>query len=330
MKNDYLLKAPLNDQNFRNFVQDALDSKFYRALDQTIAIYAKKYDYSDLSKLLDILRKKRIKPSSETFKTIEDRIKSVMNLNTPTATTNILWGFASLGHVPDTRLIKTIIDHLQNKPEFYDDTHYARSLYALVLLDSVSKGTIRKKHGLNFEKEIKARKFDHPAEQKMIHDSCLWLDISHDTSPGEESDKHSAIETQLTSAFNKAGIPAKMQSTHNEVDEIGHTVDIALRYNEQIVHVEFDGPWHFNRELVNNYIPILNGSTIFQTALMRKIAPDQGIIRINHNDLSGKENDADLLEFVNRLEDSMYQHPTSGVYMTRKKGSRIKLKPLSL
>lgn len=105
-----------------------------------------------------------------------------------------------------------------------------------------------------------------------------------------ESDTSSLFESDVADELRESG--ARVNNGVS-IQTPSHIVDLSATFGQATFFVECDGPTHFVHGADDHKVS-LNGSTIFQTALIRKGNPDKSLVRIPIDVCYPKRGDRDF------------------------------------
>lgn len=115
-----------------------------------------------------------------------------------------------------------------------------------------------------------------PSERRMLADSKFWFDKDRRSKLPYEREQHSPLEYLVSERFRSAGAkPTKRRM----VRDVGHELDLSYRFNACNFDVEVDGSEHFIR-CTDGHVITLNGSSIYQSLLMREKDREQKLMRL--------------------------------------------------
>lgn len=247
---------------------------------------------SELLKILTIFSTLKAAPTQRIVQFInkQDVGQTVANILNTDEFVAFIKACANLRILPSTRLLQTlqrkIIPAVRKKSSVKAD-HYFSLLHSLAILDAQAQSTkqseisqkIRECVNVLYNVGIAPRK---DSERKILSDACTWFDISHNYNPSVDTDS-SYAEGKLKRLFIRAiGSEYTLQAIDPvEIPKLGgHTVDLSFIFNtyggrENVLFVECDGHSHYVMNLETE-TPMLNGSSIFQSLLIRKCLISSG------------------------------------------------------
>ncbi len=115
-----------------------------------------------------------------------------------------------------------------------------------------------------------------PNERRMLADSKFWFNKDRRSKLPREPEQHSPLEYLVSEKFKEAGaVPTRRRI----VKDVGHELDLSYRFNDCNFDVEVDGSEHFIR-CTDGHVITLNGSTIYQSLLMREKDREQKLVRL--------------------------------------------------
>ena len=113
-------------------------------------------------------------------------------------------------------------------------------------------------------------------ERRILADAKYWFGKDRRAKLPHETEQKSTLEYHVSERFKAAGA---MSMGSRTVRGGGHKIDLSFRFNECNFDVEVDGPEHFIR-CTDGHVITLNGSTIFQSLLMREKNAEQKLVRL--------------------------------------------------
>lgn len=213
---------------------------------------------------------------------------------------NSLYAFAVLGIRPSEEFLRVCEEAIDGFLEHMtmEEKHLSTTMYALGILSAVKqmdgKTGIARKMGSKIVDhiEMSGARFNFNERQKQkIFQACQWFDFESPTGPGMEEDPFHPVEERRFMAMVGQTMRDYFRTVSAEdtviFEKLGHAVDGAYEKNDtgKRVYLELDGHYHFvrSRDENGNTRKQYNGSTLFQTALTRKLAPEAIIIRVPSN-----------------------------------------------
>jgi hypothetical protein len=112
-------------------------------------------------------------------------------------------------------------------------------------------------------------------EPRMIADAKCWFDFERVPVSPDGKGRDSSLQYKVAEKFKDAGAKPIKRRTIKD----GHTIDLSFVFNDCNFDIEVDGPDHFIR-CTDGHVITMNGSSLFQTLLIRKKDPDKKIIRL--------------------------------------------------
>ena len=325
------LKSPLKPIRLFELFSFRLNNDEHKQLDQDLQDHLHKHTFHDLSVLVRALKKKNVRPSDETLEMIEKRAMATFDRKDTASQCDILYAFAVLAKRPSDDFIRKFASNYKASRQDFTSTDKAHTLLSLAIFDALPGTPIERLTRLNMKHEVSTHRYEKECEYKIINDVCLWFGIDCNVAQPPEHDNHSVYETMLSDAFNRAGHNTAHQQPANDIDEMEHAVDLMLAFHDAAIIVEFDGPHHYNTLLDGHHKEALNGKTLFQSALIKKMRPEQCLLRVGYADIGKHPTTDELDDYVAKLLDTLeYKASNDRAYTTRKAGNRVKLSPLSL
>ncbi len=114
--------------------------------------------------------------------------------------------------------------------------------------------------------------------QKQIHDSYLWFDRDRITENPMQSEKESRYERDILTRLRI--IRYNVDGHIHPIPILRQAIDFTLNTGKKRVHFEVDGPSHFLFSTQSDR-HIMDGKTLFRSALCRKLAPHDTIVRLH-------------------------------------------------
>lgn len=215
----------------------------------------------------------------------------------PVTVSNSLYAHAVLGIRPSEELLELCEDLLA---EFLEDNaigerQISMVMYSLGILSAVKqmdgKTGIAKRMAENIVRYIEGSggrlSFNGP-QKNQIFQACQWFDLDSPVGVGSEEDHmRSRNEGKLMGLVGHTMMDKFRRVAAEDTvifEKLGHSVDGVFEKNAtgQRFYIELDGHHHFVRSRDENgrMRKQYDGSTLFQTALARKLAPEAIIIRV--------------------------------------------------
>ena len=116
--------------------------------------------------------------------------------------------------------------------------------------------------------------------RQQLANACNWFGWTSPCDAPVEDTTMSARERKLNNVFTQAGLPLDQQACR--IESMGHKTDFALRQDDRLYLIEFDGRSHFVLE-AGGEKDAYKGSTLLQSALIRQHRPDATLVRIPYH-----------------------------------------------
>ncbi len=111
----------------------------------------------------------------------------------------------------------------------------------------------------------------------MLSDAILWFKGKTPYARPSEPDTSSIFESDVAEELRNSGASV---NSGVSIQTPNHIVDLSATFGQATFFVECDGPTHFVHGADDHKV-YLNGSTIFQTALIQKGNADKSLVRIS-------------------------------------------------
>ncbi len=234
------------------------------------------------------------------LKKTEDDIKDYSALNL----VSTLDSLARLGIDPGKKILQKAGERLPQVVSSMTISESFECLYALGILDAIGEhhhGAKRYPLGGTYNTLLKNQIFrskiaagETKAQLKMLADAIAWFRPTEPISATFEDSANPIFEKDVSATLESAGAlilePRQLRKPH-------HKLDLTASFGKATFHVECDGPTHFVRSADDHKV-YMNGSTLFQTALIHRALPDETVLRIPHNVFYAKMDDRDMWEEV--------------------------------
>lgn len=191
-----------------------------------------------------------------------------------------------LGILPDKQLLKEMGDRIRSSRNFFSPYQFISLMRSLAVLDCLSAHHhVSKPYSFGSlfsellnDKQTKSRidsvtKADCKA---MLSDAILWFKQKTPYARPSQPDTSSHLESHVADELRKSGASVNRGVSIQTPNRI---VDLSATFGQATFFVECDGPTHFVHGADDHKV-YLNGSTIFQTALIRKGNADKSLVRI--------------------------------------------------
>jgi hypothetical protein len=205
----------------------------------------------------------------------------------------LLLGYGQLGLIPHADILESVLQKTQqwldrsaSAPQApssmnFGDTAYA--LGALALADFLQPRPVYTRmaaQALTLIRQLHARKAQHTESYGMVHDAGEWFGLPHADLPWPDNDNvTSTSERGLRDHF----LGLNMRLGHQQLrryERLNKATDfMVFNHTGERLWVEFDGPSHFLVQPGAHKVAY-DGSTRFQSALMRRVNPERPLVRI--------------------------------------------------
>lgn len=189
---------------------------------------------------------------------------------------------AHLGVRLPQSVAQTLLKRIDANSNFLRDTQKTDLLWGLAVADSIFP-CAEYPQIAQVIKPLLPRSIRHLAVQKMRHDAFKWFDWKEDATNPYGRETTSRMEKDMIGVLKQAGIA--IEKKERVIPGFNQAVDFTAIADTGIsVHIEIDGPMHFNEAVDHqqqrNLNPFYNGQTLFRSALLKKSAPSARILRI--------------------------------------------------
>ncbi len=199
---------------------------------------------------------------------------------------SILGDVAHLGILPDKKLLIAMGDRIRSSRSYFSPHQLHSLMRSLAALDCLSvHHHVSKPYsfGSLFSElldDVKIRaKIASVMDvdcKAMLSDAILWFKGSTPYARPSESDTSSLFESDVAAELRNLGASV---TGGVSIQTPNHIVDLSATFGQATFFVECDGPTHFVHGADDHKV-YLNGSTIFQTALIQKGNADKSLVRI--------------------------------------------------
>lgn len=231
----------------------------------------------------------KMRPPERLVKFLEPKITQAVSEMHAKDMRDTLKSLATLGMPLDKGFFKAVQDRIpQIKHEFNGYDLY-EVFHSLSILDAVGENLHGKRRAplgnifspLLSDPQVRQKLVENDDEKtrRMLLDSVFWFKGQTPLTYTPENGDASLFETDVAAAFKHAGANLHPSEPHPVTK---HRIDLKAAFGATSFAVECDGPDHFVR-CVDSHNSVLNGNTIFQTALMARRDPDQLLIRLPYD-----------------------------------------------
>lgn len=211
---------------------------------------------------------------------------------------------ARLGIDPGKKYLVKAAERLPHVVPSMTTAEAFETLYAIGLLDAIGEhhhGNKRFPLGGVYNALLKNQIFrskiaagETKAQLKILADSTTWFRPSDSVPSTLESNANPVFEGDVSHILESAGATILEPRRIKKPD---HQLDLTASFGKVTFHVECDGPTHYVRSADDHKV-YLNGSTLFQTALIHRALPNETVLRIPHNVFYAKMNEQEMWEEV--------------------------------
>ncbi len=192
--------------------------------------------------------------------------------------TNLMYASAALRKAPPEKLLQQWAERFEIQSRHFNTQDIANSLWAVAALHAKTDNPLY--HALFSAMKDKRSFVGHTlpdAHQKQIHDSYLWFDEPPPVSNVNRDGTKSIAEKSMVSRLRAIGF--HIDTYDHPIPVLQRAIDFRLKARGKWMSFEIDGPQHFlHSTQTNGYVS--NGRTLFRTALCRKLAPNEIIVRL--------------------------------------------------
>ncbi|HEY8963939.1 MAG TPA: hypothetical protein VIN59_05685 [Alphaproteobacteria bacterium] len=234
----------------------------------------------DINKTLSAFNKLRLKPSGSMFEKFESRIVTDAEDYRLDSSSDSMLAFSQLAYMPETAL-PVLEEHFFSGLADPKPRSLVKMYWAAAVQEAIAKEEVPFSRHVH---EVLSRAFSHLTQTQMeknfsrnddraqLNDASQWF-TGEPIMPRPKTDnRQSTWEGYLRDIFAKAS-DYDLESTDTYLPNLGKWSDFAFRVNGHTVHLEADGPLHFNNHFrTDDYR--WNGNTLFQSALVAKTHPD--------------------------------------------------------
>lgn len=193
---------------------------------------------------------------------------------------------AHLGILPDKKLLIAMGDRIRSSRSYFSPHQLHSLIRSLAVLDCLSVHhhvSKRYSFGSLFSELLNDRSIRAKIAsvtdadcKAMLSDAILWFKGSTPYARPSESDTSSLFESGVAAELRNLGASV---TGGVSIQTPNHIVDLSATFGQATFFVECDGPTHFVHGADDHKV-YLNGSTIFQTALIQKGNADKSLVRI--------------------------------------------------
>lgn len=189
---------------------------------------------------------------------------------------------AHLGIRLPQSVAQTLLKRINANSDFLRDTQKTDLLWGLAVADSIFP-CAEYRQIAQLIKPLLPKSIRHLAVQKMRHDAFKWFDWEEDAANPYGRETTSRMEKDMIEVLKQAGIVTEKKK--QVISGFNQAVDFTAIADTGIpIHIEIDGPMHFNeavdQQQHRHLNPFYNGQTLFRSALLKKSAPLARILRI--------------------------------------------------
>ena len=257
-----------------------------------------------LSHIVEAFGVLRLRPPERLREFLEPRLIAAVPAMHERDMTSMLGGLARLGMPLDKKFYQAVQQRMpQIKHEFPAQGIY-QIFHSLAILDAVGQlHHGKKKLPLNdiftpllndpqIRQKLAEREDD--ASRRMLLDSVYWFKGETPLRYSPETGGKSFFETDVAAALQHAGAQMKDTKPH---PVSRHRIDLAGQFNKTSFVVECDGPDHFVR-CTDNHTSMLDGNTLFQTALIARRDPGQKMLRLPYDVFYANMDNTEMWEYL--------------------------------
>lgn len=224
---------------------------------------------------------------SPEFKKIwEEKVVSAMGRCELDADTlgSVLCCYAGDAEIPSPHVgvaFKKNTRFLVNTGEFLRLPHIVNAMRSCAILNACGEKTFTPHIAHTLFAGFPVERLKNPFLLTKLQQSCLWFDMPFNNDAALDELSISRMERELRSVFHEAGYPYMERA----IKGFDHRVDLTFRgAQNKNTMVEIDGPQHFvfarDPQTGECIMAGLNGATVFQSALITKMAVNAVLLRL--------------------------------------------------
>ncbi len=247
---------------------------------------------AELAASLHGLREMRLYPSAEMLESVTDRFMDLQlcgpdeRLNCGELT-RIFADHAEAGIVPDERLFLAWRDECSGNQDKNDYQESRSLLRSLAIFDILRPDWGLKAFAERVDEQLRKLNHAKDGQDHALMQARMWFDLPLNSIPTshESLDHKSKTELRFRSLLEDSTRIVVEDGEY--LPELPRYCDMKQNYFGTPVHIEYDGAFHFSRDIKNpahEGHDIYNGSTVLQSALMEKFRPTEHFLRVRDSD----------------------------------------------
>ncbi len=266
----------------------------------------KKNDFAfTISQTLKAFQLLEMQPPERLMQRLEQKIVEHAREFSPADVVDTFSAIGRLALPLDDNAMRALMKRTKELAASFSPHDSAQMVHALAMMDAVQavhKGENRPRLDKTFGTLLSDPVFrqkaavsdDEKDSVRKIWDAMYWFYARDPAHYPKNDDTESLFESDVRDAFEKSGATAQKTEPHPVT---GKRPDLKIAFSDKTHVVECDGPTHFLWR-ADDHCVVLNGSTLFQTALQVKREPETAVIRLPHDVFYANKNNKDLWETV--------------------------------
>ncbi len=235
--------------------------------------------------------------------------------------------FAKLGIVPEKQFMQGWVSAIGHHVKELTDDDMATLARCMAVFHVISDDPQYRQVGEFFLDSLNGKGMSQKFISKANQARLLFDRPLKKTRVGGTDERGSSWETSLEFAFRQKGF----ENQGGFISQLNRKVDFHLKYDGREIIIEADGPSHFIKDEPLEKFHF-NGSTLLQTALLRKLHPDAVIIRLRYLDMNGFKalhhaDPHDQGTLADKLAE-LFKTTPPGAYQTEFEHDELLLKPV--
>lgn len=275
------------------------------------ALKKREYTSFTISQMLDGFSLLSLRPPERFVSFVLGKSKELISGFNADDMVSILGDMAHLGILPDKQLLKAMGAGIRSSRGSFSPHQLHSLMRSLAVLDCLSVhhhvskpysfGSLFSELLDDVNIRAKIASVTDVDCKAMLSDAILWFKGRTPYARPSEPDTSSLFESDVADELRNSGA---FVNSGVSIQTPNHIVDLSATFGQATFFVECDGPTHFVHGADDHKV-YLNGSTIFQTALIQKGNADKSLVRIPIDVFYPKHGDRDFWDsFLVAVDDA--------------------------